>query len=901
MSLTLTLNNALSGLKVSQQSLTVLSQNIANANTAGYSRQIVSQQAVTIDGNGSGVTITDIARKVDEYMLRAVRNQSASLGKNATLNDYAARIQLLLGSPGSGNSIDAFTNTFFNNLHSLAQNPQSATLQQQAVNSGVTLSSQMNQLVEGLQDLQFEADRDIGFAVYAVNNNLSKLAELNSIISTSIALGRSVADLEDQRDVVLNELAQYVGIQTFARSNGVINVSTTNGVSLLDDNRYVLTYTPSSSRESFAAGVEMSALSVQRMDSSGNLVGNPVDLVTGGASEDVVSTLVTGKISGLVNMRDTQLLAIIQQLDVFASTLREQINVIHNQGTGLPGAASYTGSREVDASLYSEWSGKVRIAVLDQNGQPIASPYDENIGGVPPLTIDLETLSTGSGEGRPSVQGIIDEINQYYGAPKNKAQVGNLNNIRLASDSTSLPGSPAQFSFDFDLSNLSASQSNFYITGVQVLDNNGVDITSLTTPPPSVALNNASTYVTSAGSNIVTINTASAHGFSNGDKLYLTDPGVSVDGIGGGQLSGFFTISNVSSTSFQIEVGALASAGATTGVAGVTASPPYAEVPPGESMRTRGNGIITADLTANSTAPYYTVKANVAVDDGNGNISTSTVSYLVANDQVNLLNTRFAAQAVTGQGELLLPTGTTPLATAKLVDADGNELPKINGKYTTLLKGYLQISTVNGTHAIAIDSLDSSEDGRPSETPPIAGTERGFSYYFGLNDFFESNLLTESAGSALALTVEERLRVNPSLISLGTITRSLQPVDPNIPPRYTYERNGGDNSIVLKLANLNASAINFAASSGLGVTRQTFASYTGQVIGIASTNASTAKINVENAQTLLDGYNERASSISGVNLDTELANTIIYQNSYAASARVITVTNELFNTLLQAF
>ncbi len=69
----------------------------------------------------------------------------------------------------------------------------------------------------------------------------------------------------------------------------------------------------------------------------------------------------------------------------------------------------------------------------------------------------------------------------------------------------------------------------------------------------------------------------------------------------------------------------------------------------------------------------------------------------------------------------------------------------------------------------------------------------------------------------------------------------------------------------------------------------------------AATNAVTARSNYTNANALLDGYNENSSAISGVNLDTELANTIIYQNAYSASARVITVANQLFDVLLSSF
>ena len=104
-----------------------------------------------------------------------------------------------------------------------------------------------------------------------------------------------------------------------------------------------------------------------------------------------------------------------------------------------------------------------------------------------------------------------------------------------------------------------------------------------------------------------------------------------------------------------------------------------------------------------------------------------------------------------------------------------------------------------------------------------------------------------------------------------------------------------------RLADLGLSSTLFAAAGDLSQTTQSFSAYAAQIIGAAASGAVTAKTNATNAQSLLDGFSQRSSSISGVNLDTELANTVIYQNAYAASARVITVANELFDTLLSSF
>jgi flagellar hook-associated protein FlgK len=905
MSLTLALNTALTGLNVSQQSLAVLSQNIANANTPGYSRQVATQQALSLGGRGAGVQIEEVVRRVDEYLNNAMRNQSASLGQTSLTNDYSTRIQLLLGQPGSNNSIDSYVNTFFNNMRSLAQTPDDTTLQRTAVNSGVSLANQIQNLATALRDLQFQADQDIASSVTDINQKLTEIHQLNVNIVNARSLGRGTADLEDQRDVLIRGVSEYVSISTFERDTGAINIVTTTGISLLDDNQYQLTYTPAVSPETFSNGSSISALAVNRLNENGDFDGNSIDLVTGGSASNVTSFVSLGKLEALVRMRDQDVPDIIEGLDMMASTLRDQVNTIHNMGSGFPGANGFTGSRLVGASDFSLWSGEVRIAVLGQDGQPLTSPYPDETGFMP-LTIDMEKLVGAGGVGYPSTQDIINEINQYYGVQQRKVEVGNLNNIRLVSDVASLPGNPPQFTFDFDLNNISGSSAKFYVTDVDMLDDTSTSLGTETSTIPSVALDAASTFTTTNGSQTVTITTTGgANGLSDGQVVYLRDPGMVINGIPAVDLTGYFTITNVTATSFDIVVTNAATATGAVGVAGLEALPPYTTAPVGSNTRAYENGLLSFDLSANPSSAYYTINVSVGVDDGTGVVKTSVISYRINNSESNLRNMRLSAIAASGQATLVQPTSSQPLMRAIMVDADGNELPKIGTAYTTLENGYLKLVAGNSTSVVAVDSLDSQQEGRPNDVPPLAGSNRGFSYYFELNNFFKSNESTATgdtiANSAIRFAVEDHIRTNPGLLSLGSLVRVPQSSDPDATPLYTYQRNAGDNTVLRQISDLGTSSVFFAQAGSLSQTTRSFSAYAAQIVGSASTNAATAKNDALNAESLMNGYTQRASAVSGVNLDTELANTVIYQNSYAASARVISVANELFDTLLQTF
>ncbi|MBV8938599.1 MAG: hypothetical protein JO089_02005, partial [Alphaproteobacteria bacterium] len=314
------------------------------------------------------------------------------------------------------------------------------------------------------------------------------------------------------------------------------------------------------------------------------------------------------------------------------------------------------------------------------------------------------------------------------------------------------------------------------------------------------------------------------------------------------------------------------------------------------------NGIFTANLGANPNSSFYTITLDVTTQNADGTLSSGQVQYQVTNPDPHALNTLYGATAANGSAVLKAPQNTNPLLTASLVDAHGNELPKVNGQYLTNQSGYLKL-TAAGNNAIAINSQDSKQLGQPNTVPAQPGTNRNFSYYFELNNFFNDNKPTATgdtvAGSAANLSVQTRLINNPNLISSGQLQQTPPLADGT--PVFTYERSAGDNSILQQFAALGNANILFTAAGGLGNVSTSLNGYAGQILSFSASNAATAQSNFSNAKLVANNLNQQITSQSGVNLDQELANTVIYQNAYTASARIVTVTNSLFNTLLQSF
>lgn len=910
MSLGLALNNAITGLRANQQAISVLSHNISNVNTDGYSRQSVEQSAVYIDGAGAGVRIDDVIRKVDKYLQRAVITQGSELSRTNVVNEYYNRVQVLLGEPGSTNTLDEYVTGFFNTLQRLAQTPDRNSTRADVISAAGQLADSISGLAYDLQDLRFEADRQMREDVSLINDTLRKLEGLNVAITSSGSQGKSVAGLLDDRDAALRTLSQYLDISTTFDSYGAVSVITGEGVALVDGSRHELRYSGVQGASNFIANDNLPALSVVTLDANGITIGSPLTLISSGTEGNITSALNGGELQGLKLIRDDVLPAMLNQLDMLASNLRDAVNAIHNDGSGSPAASSLTGTRPIVASDIHQWQGLVRIAVLNPDGTPVSAGYaDESYTGVRPLTLNLSELNSGSNDGVVTIQSVVNEINQHFGAPGPKVTLGNINNIRLASDSNSLVATANPlFDFDFDLENISRYDANFFVTGVTVADDTAATIsTSFTQAPPSIPLVPAGAYTTTGGSNDVIINLQSSPTVQVGDTIYLGPPAGPVDGIPAGNLTGYFTVQAVVGNTITVTtVGPpAATAGVNTwpDVSGVAMNEPYEQVLDGETTRTRDKGELQVDFSGNTLSTFYDVTVDVGTVDENGNVLTSQVTYRIYNNQTNLLNDRFSAAAANNNGVRTLPTTTQETMRAILVDANGRELLKVNGNYIDQDPSYLKLVTYDNSYTIAIDEMDSSEHGDPNTVPLDSGTGWGFSHFFGLNDFFEPNALVNTGdtlrNSAINLQVSQRLIDNPGLISTGDLALSNQPADSTAPPQWTYQRYSGDNTVIARLAQLSQQTQTFASAGGLPQIDLTFNGYTSEMLGFIASRSVSAEDDYNNAQTFYDQFKTRAEAVSGVNLDEELANTIVYQNAYSATARIVTVVNAMFDDLMQ--
>ncbi len=399
MSLAITLSNALSGLAVNQSALQVTSNNVANANTAGYSRKTVSQESRLLDGVGAGVQISGIERAVDEFLVREVRRETGVLGERDVRQVFYSRLQTLFGTLGDDSSIGASITRFASAIETVASNPEVAAHRLDAVNTGAAAARDLNDLSARIQEMRGEANREIAAAVEDVNQQLEAIAGLNVNITNLKLTGSSTGELEDQRSVAIDKLSEYLPIQYFERNNGQMVVLTPTGQSLVESRAAVLGYTPAA----IVTG-DQAYVAPGQPGYPGTIPGiilnpsNPPDPATDSA-RDITGLLGSGRIAALVEMRDTTLPDIAAQFDEVAAQLRDQINAVHNGGVAFPGPTQITGTLALPAGPATPISatGFVRIGTVDANG-------DMN---TPRLDLDLGTVTT--------VADIVTAINGVAG------------------------------------------------------------------------------------------------------------------------------------------------------------------------------------------------------------------------------------------------------------------------------------------------------------------------------------------------------------------------------------------------------------------------------------------------------------------------------------------------------
>ena len=349
MSLIGALNNTFAGLKDTEARLNVTSQNVTNADKAGYTRKVYNSEYSTTDFSTipSGGSID--AAFYDPYLEKAIISDTSDAGKNSTVATYLEEYANNLGKISSQSTISSAIDGIGAALDGLSVTPEDDSLKVQVVNEAERVAYELTSLSSQIQDLRARADQEIGNIVDEINASLKRLDEINVQITLTGSTGRSVAELEDQRRTELQKLAENLDINYFIDNNNQVNIYA-GGRPLLDSAVHELDYTAASN----VAGSVLYPAGFSAIDLNGT---------------DITTLIKGGELAGLIEIRDGYLVEEQEKLDEFASVLMDTMNALLNEGASYNARTSIVGDeRGFAAADPLGGTGFIRIAMTDTSG-----------------------------------------------------------------------------------------------------------------------------------------------------------------------------------------------------------------------------------------------------------------------------------------------------------------------------------------------------------------------------------------------------------------------------------------------------------------------------------------------------------------------------------------------------
>lgn len=234
------LGNSVSALVAQQALIANTSNNIANVNTPGYTRREIAllnrADAAAVQTSlsfGSGVDVGTIRRITSKFLESAVRDAASRQGMANVGNDYLARIENLFALTGPQPTVGSTLNEFFSALNTVAVNPYSLDDRLVLMQKGEDLVNAIKTTYNTIATTQTELDYQIPLEIQQINEYTKQIATLNDLIQKRQASNIPAVDEQDQREELLNKLAEKITFQSLELENGTMNISLANGFPLV--------------------------------------------------------------------------------------------------------------------------------------------------------------------------------------------------------------------------------------------------------------------------------------------------------------------------------------------------------------------------------------------------------------------------------------------------------------------------------------------------------------------------------------------------------------------------------------------------------------------------------------------------------------------------------------------
>lgn len=361
-----------SGLNAAQSSLSVVSHNISNVNTEGYSRQTVTQaerfpQNLGFGFIGQGVDVTNVKRSYDKFLTGQLQNAQTNANFYNSQVSQLNQINNLMADSSVG--LNPAMQDFFGSVQTLSQDPSSIPSRQTVINMAQALATKFRTIDGRLQEIKGAVNSQIATTVSSVNALAKRIAELNTQIA-SMTGGNQVTvpnDLMDQRDQAMVELNKLVKSKAVEQSDGTYSVFIGNGQSLV-------------------LGGTVSSLATRQNPTDPT----SVDLVytnPNGESTYIPDKLIDGgDLGGLLSFRDGPMLNTENKLGTLAIDFSTAMNYQHKLGRdadGHQGGNLFTDLTAM-AGKPAGAASQLQVLLSDPTTLAVSSSLTLGSGGITP-------------------------------------------------------------------------------------------------------------------------------------------------------------------------------------------------------------------------------------------------------------------------------------------------------------------------------------------------------------------------------------------------------------------------------------------------------------------------------------------------------------------------------------
>ncbi|MGC9669220.1 flagellar hook-associated protein FlgK [Planosporangium sp. 12N6] len=347
------LTGALSALHAQRRAMDVTGQNIANANTDGYSRQRVNLEATggssvpaiysTPNGANGGVTVTDVTRIQDAFLEARARIEHGQSAYLAGQQQVYSRLEQVFKEP-SDTGLQKQLSEFWSSWHDLVNRPGDPAARSQVLATGTTLANTIQSSYATLGSLWGTTREQLDGYVTDLNGAAARVAQLNQAIVRNGQAGQPANELADQRDLLIMHISELTGASALARPDGSVDV--------------FLGGSPLVSGASFR---QLSVTGAQRMADQG---ASPVQLVWDKPA-NTPAAVTSGSIAAAMETLSTTLPGIGAGLDAVTATLANTVNAQHKLGQdpqGDPGEDFFTSTKAVDFAVAITDTNKIAAA-----------------------------------------------------------------------------------------------------------------------------------------------------------------------------------------------------------------------------------------------------------------------------------------------------------------------------------------------------------------------------------------------------------------------------------------------------------------------------------------------------------------------------------------------------------